>query len=171
MIHLLGLHPNVSAFLETTKYSELKRWLLDHSDDGYDVIVGSHGPITKPDGTMIPPVLDLMTSYADHPRKLVHLNAHLESTAAGAFQILTRFYDKYKVDLVLPDFGPEAQERIALQMMHECHAIELLETGGHFDLAVHACSSRWASLPGNSYGQHQNSLDELSAIYAQAGGR
>ena len=63
---------NRKAFLDMIAHSEIGQALLDVSDNGYNVIVGS---------TAQHP--DLFNSYADHPRKLVRLNAKLSSTAAG----------------------------------------------------------------------------------------
>ena len=48
---------------------------------GYDVIVGG----------------ELFTDYSDHPRKLVTLNPKLKSTGAGRYQLLSRWWDAYRV--------------------------------------------------------------------------
>ena len=48
-------------------------------------------------------------------------------------------------------------------------AIALVEAGD-FAAAVHACRSRWASLPGAGYGQHENTLAALEEAYVVAGG-
>lgn len=62
---------------------------------GYDVIVGG----------------SLFTSYADHPRKLITLNPVLKSTAAGRYQLLSRYWDAYRSQLGLRDFSPASQTR------------------------------------------------------------
>ena len=49
---------------------------------GYDVIVGG----------------ELFTDYSDHPRKLVTLNPN-SSTAAGRYQLLSRWWDAYRKQL------------------------------------------------------------------------
>jgi muramidase (phage lysozyme) len=137
------MNPNRKAFLDTIAWS----------DDGYAVLVG---------GT-------LFDGYADHPRKVIQCNPKLKSTAAGRYQILARYYDAYKRQLGLPDFSPESQDRIAIQLIIECKALGDVDNG-YFETAVRKCRSRWASLPGAGYGQHENDLDSLRAVYVTAGG-
>jgi muramidase (phage lysozyme) len=154
------MHPNLKAFLDMIAYSEIGLGLLLVSDQGYNVIVGS---------TKNHP--DLFTSYADHPRKLVKLSDTLSSTAAGRYQILARFYDFYKKSLHLPDFGPDSQDKIALQLIRECKAVEDI-INGNVTAAIAKCQSRWASLPGAGYaGQHMNKLANLEQAFTNAGGK
>jgi muramidase (phage lysozyme) len=155
------MRPNLQAFLDTIAVSELGPDLLAESDNGYNVIVGSR-----------PSRADLFDSYADHPRKLVRLIIRgkiIESTAAGRYQILERYYDHYRMSLGLPDFSPESQDAIAIQLIRECRAIGDIEAG-NFDAAVTKCSSRWASLPMAGYGQHENDMGDLRAAFVAAGG-
>ncbi len=49
-------------------------------DHGYDVIVGGAN----------------FDDYADHPRKIVWIKQGLASTAAGRYQLLSRYWDVYK---------------------------------------------------------------------------
>lgn len=45
--------------------------------------------------------------HADHPRVLVDLpKLKIQSTAAGRYQLLRRYYDAYKKTLGLKDFAP-----------------------------------------------------------------
>lgn len=149
----------VCAFLDMLAVSELGAAQLADSDDGYDVIVGS---------TASRPLR--MSGYADHPRRLVDLHKlGIQSTAAGRYQILARYYDAYRTQLKLPDFGPESQDRIALQMIRECKALDDIQRGD-IAAAITKCRSRWASLPGAGYGQHENRLEHLLAAYRTAGG-
>jgi len=148
---------NVIAFLDMIAYSELKG-LIEISDRGYNVIVGS---------TLKKPIL--FSSYADHPRKLIQINANLKSTAAGRYQLLSRYFDVYRKRLNLNDFSPLSQDLIAIQQIKERKAIPLIKAG-KFEVAVTACSNIWASLPGNNYGQHTNDIAELKAAYINAGG-
>jgi len=150
---------NRRAFLDMIAHSELGAKLLALSDNGYNVIVGSTP--SKP---------DLFTSYADHPRKLVYLpKLNISSTAAGRYQLLKRYFDAYKASMRLPDFSPASQDAIALQQIRERGALPLIDAGS-FDLAVARVSNIWASLPGATYGQHVNRLDDLRAAYERAGG-
>lgn len=152
------MNPQDQAFLDTIAYSEIGPRLLAESENGYNVLVGS-----------TPDAPNLFSSYADHPRQLITLPNGLESTAAGRYQILARYFDVYKQQLGLPDFGPDSQDRIALQMIGECQALDLI-SNGNIEQALYACRSRWASLPSAGYGQHQNTVPELLAAYRAAGG-
>lgn len=149
---------NLEAFLEMIAVSELGRELITMSDNGYNVIVGS-----TPANPM------LFHNYADHPRKLVQLKPGLASTAAGRYQLLARYFDAYKKLLKLPDFSPGSQDIIAAQQIRECRALSDIEAG-HIAVAIGKCSHIWASLPGNTYGQHQNTIASLEDAYERAGG-
>ena len=147
---------NRKAFLDMLGVSEGTS-TIPGSDGGYRVLVGS---------TAARPIL--FDNYADHPRIL---NKQFNSSAAGKFQILERFFDGYKKQLYLPDFGPSSQDAIALQMIAECHALDDIDAG-RFDDAVFKCRSRWASLPGANYsGQHMQKIKDLRLAYSSAGGR
>lgn len=150
---------NLAAFLDMIAVSELGRALIDVSDRGYNVLVGSTATVPR-----------LFTSYADHPRVLVDLaRLGIKSTAAGRYQILARTYDAYKQLLDLHDFSPASQDAIAAQMIKERGALPMLEDGD-FAGAVHVCNNLWASLPGSAYGQHENHLADLRSAYVAAGG-
>jgi len=122
--------------------------------DGYNVIAGG----TTFDG------------YTDHPRKLVVLNkAGLKSTAAGRYQLLSRYYDVYKKLLKLPASSSVSQDAIVIQQIRECKALGDVDAG-RFDIAVKKCARIWASLPGAGYGQHENKLADLRIAYVNACG-
>ena len=146
---------NLDAFLTMIAVSEGTEYIGDH---GYDCVVGS---------TMAHP--HLFDSYADHPRIAVRLSPTLISTAAGRYQVLARFYDAYKASLHLSDFSPASQDAIAAQMIRERHAFDDV-IAGRLESAIAKCSGTWASLPGNDYGQHQNTLASLQSAYTQFGG-
>lgn len=144
---------NEKAFLTMLALSEGTEH-IGH-EHGYNVLVG---------GTTF-------SSYADHPRKVVKLSKTLSSTAAGRYQILERYYDAYRIKLRLPDFSPASQDAIAMQLIRECRALDLINKGRIRD-AINACSSRWASLPGANYpGQRMNHMDDLLNAYRNAGGK
>jgi len=146
---------NRCAFLDALASSEIGEALLAVTDNGYNVLVGAtpSNPIT-------------FSSYAKHPGIL---NAALNSTAAGRYQLLFRWWSAYSVLLRLPDFSPLSQDLIALQQIRERRALPLIDSG-QFSQAIAACSNLWASLPGAGYGQHTNSLDSLKAAYILNGG-
>ena len=149
------MRTNLKAFLDMVATSEIGAELLELTDNGYDVLVGS-----------TPAHILRFTSYADHPNIL---NEKLNSTAAGRYQTLHRYYDAYKKKLDLPDFSPASQDAIAIEMITECHALADIEVG-FLASAIKKCSSRWASLPGAGYGQHENKFDDLKTAYLEAGG-
>ncbi len=146
---------NVRAFLDMLAFSEIGSVLLSLSDNGYNVIVGS---------TPAHPIL--FTDYSKHPRQYQKAQ---NSDAAGRYQFMGRYWEHYRVQLALPDFGPESQDIWAIQLIRECRALDLIQEG-KFPLAVEACRSRWASLPGAGYNQHENSLAALTDAYTDAGG-
>lgn len=156
---------NVAAFLDMIAESEIDAYTRAHSDDGYNVLVGSHGPMTR-DGKDIPADVRLFQSYASHPDIL---NPAQNSTAAGRYQLLYRYYQPYAKLLHLPDFSPLSQDLIAIQQIREQRALPLIQAG-HITAAIAACSNIWASLPGNDYGQHQNAISMLTTAYTSAGG-
>lgn len=154
-----ALPQNRAAFLDMLAYSELGPKLLSLSDNGYNVIVGS---------TPANPIL--FTSYSDHPRKVVQINAKLKSSAAGRYQLLARYFDAYKKTLGLTDFSPASQDAIALRQIQERKAITDIDAG-RFDEAVAKVSNIWASLPGAGYGQHEHDIAYLRNVYVAAGGK
>jgi len=146
---------NLTAFLDTIAYSEgTDKPGQPSIDRGYDVLVGGA----------------LFSGYADHPRKLIDLpRLGIKSTAAGRYQILARFYDAYKQQLGLPDFSPASQDKIAIQLIRECKALDDVNAGRVAE-ALAKCKSRWASLPGAGYGQHEHKVETLVSIFKQKGG-
>ncbi|UZZ12464.1 glycoside hydrolase family 104 protein [Ectopseudomonas mendocina] len=148
--------PNVLAFLDMLAWSEGTDHPRQRSrDQGYDVIVGG----------------ELFEGYADHPRRLVALpRLGIKSTAAGRYQLLSRYFDAYKKQLGLPDFSPLSQDKIALQQIRERRALPDIQAG-RIPEAISKCRNIWASLPGAGYGQHEHKLESLIAHYLAAGGR
>lgn len=155
MAVITGVHPNVRAFLDMIAYSEgTDNGKQRTNDHGYDVIVGG----------------ELFTGYKDHPRKLVSLGKlGIKSTAAGRYQLLSRYFDAYRKQLGLDDFSPLSQDMIAVQQIKEQRALQNI-INGDFVKAVHLVKNIWASLPGAGYGQHENKLMDLAAVYQRKGG-
>lgn len=157
------MNENRQAFLDMLSVSEGTSTSPATQNNGYDVIV------TGVDG-----VPEVFTDYSDHPfangRPPKQVNsAGLYSTASGRYQQMLHWWPAYKKQLNLADFGPPSQDLLAIQLIRECQALPLIDAGS-FDDAVHACRSRWASLPGAGYGQFENSMDKLRAAYVAAGG-
>lgn len=149
---------NVLAFLDMLAWSEGTSTSKYTKDDGYDVVVGG---IDSP---------NTFTSYAAHPGILVTVNSQgLKSTAAGRYQVLKKYAAAYISLLSLPDFGPVSQDRIAIKQITEQHALADIQAG-NIASAISKCSNIWASLPGNTYGQHMRSVDDLIAHFVADGG-
>ncbi len=149
------MHPNTKAFLDTIAYCEIGPALLKASDNGYNVCVGS---------TAAKPIL--FDSYAEHPR--IRSEA-MTRDAAGRYQFMGRYWEHYRAQLALPDFGHDSQDRWAIQLIRECKALGDIEAG-RFALAVQKCRSRWASFPGAGYGQPEKPIDLMLQAYTKAGG-
>lgn len=148
----MRLWDNRSMFLSLISHSEGTDKYGD--DEGYNVIVGG----------------SLFHDYSDHPRKRVWIESIQNySTAAGRYQILERYYDHYKKQLGLPDFGHDSQDRIALQLIRECKALDDIDNGD-IESAIIKCSSRWASFPGAGYNQPEHDMETLLSFFKKIGG-
>ena len=144
-IELLG-NTNVKAFLALIKYTE---------GAGYQTLFGG----------------ERFTSFDDHPRRAVTKTLggkSVTSTAAGAYQFLSRTWDECAQACALPDFSPVSQDIAALYLIERRRALNaLLE--GDWKTALERCNREWASLPGAPYGQPTKSLETcLSFLYANA---
>ncbi|MEG1350399.1 MAG: glycoside hydrolase family 104 protein [Hafnia sp.] len=150
-----AINPQRKAFLDMLAWSEgTDKPGQPTKNHGYDVIVGGA----------------LFSDYSDHPRKLVTLNPKLKSTAAGRYQLLSRWWDAYRKQLGLKDFSPASQDAVALQQIKERRALELIDAGD-IRQAIDRCSNIWASLPGAGYGQFEHKVDNLIAKFKEAGGK
>lgn len=157
------MQANRKAFLDAIAYAEGTDPGHPLSQDrGYDVIVtGVDGP-------------EIFTDYRHHPffggRKSRVINSKgLTSNASGRYQFMLKDYLHYKTLLHLPDFGPESQDKWALQLIRERRALDDIDAG-HFQVAVGKVSNLWASLPGAGYGQPERRMASLENAYEQAGG-
>lgn len=149
-----ALNAQRKAFLDMLAWSEgTDKPVQPTKNHGYDVIVGG----------------SLFTSYADHPRRLITLNPRLKSTAAGRYQLLSRYWDAYRSQLGLRDFSPASQDAVALQQIKERRALQLIDEG-YIRQAIDRCSNIWASLPGAGYGQHEHKIENLLKKFKEAGG-
>lgn len=147
---------SINAFLDLISWSEGTSTIAA-SDDGYNVLYGG----------------GLFKSYQDHPRlKLTFpINGKpVTSTAAGRYQLLARYWDAYRVSLrLVGGFTPENQDRVALQQIRECRALDDIKSGRIAE-AIAKCSNIWASFPGNTYGQNPHRLDKLLGRWVELGG-
>lgn len=165
------MNKNRKAFLDMIAHSEGTSTSSATKCDGYDVIV-----------TGADRVPETFTSWADHPfangrRSKVINSKGLFSSASGRYQFMLRDWTHYRRLLALDDktnypdgpFSPRAQDDWAIQLIRERSALPLIDLG-EFAAAVRRVRNIWASLPGAGYGQHENDLDALLAVYKGAGG-
>lgn len=108
------------------------------------------------------------TSYADHPRQSVK-KWGLTSTAAGAYQALTKSWDETARIMGLGDFSPVNQDMFALGRIAARGALGDVKAG-NFDAAISKLNKEWASLPGSPYGQKTLSWETARAVFASNGG-
>jgi muramidase (phage lysozyme) len=115
---------------------------------------------------------DLFDSFDDHPRQ-IHTrptrNGPLTSSAAGAYQFLTRTWDALAKQYGLDSFDPMNQDLGAVALIAGRGALQDVK-GGNFDAAVRKCSHEWASLPGAGYGQPERTLAQAIEVYVTHGG-
>lgn len=144
--------PNVRAFLRMLRHGE------GTSDEaGYRRMFGGK----------------LFESFADHPRDA---QTHglggksLTSTAAGAYQFLSKTWDGLVKQYGFADFSPKNQDLAAVALIKGRTALDDV-IAGRFEIAVGKCAREWASLPGSPYGQPVISMAKAKQVYEAAGGR
>jgi muramidase (phage lysozyme) len=144
----LLLNPNVIGFLTVIRTGEGTLGV-----DGYRTLYG---------GT-------LFDSFADHPRKLIKAG-RWTSTAAGAYQFLSRTWDALVKQYGFKDFSPENQDLGAIALIKGRKALDDV-LNGDISQAINKCNKEWASLPGSPYGQPTMTLEKALRVYKEAGGR
>lgn len=159
----MKISDNLQAFLDALAWSEGTSTSPATKCSGYDVIV------TGIDGKP-----EIFTDFSDHPfnkgRPSKKINSRgLTSNASGRYQFMLKDWEHYKAQLGLPDFGPDSQDKWAIQLIKERKALPDIEAG-NIESAVNKCRNIWASLPGAGYGQREHSMEELIARYKAAGG-
>lgn len=99
----------------------------------------------------------------DHPRQVVKASGYT-STAAGAYQILSRTWDDLRANGVdLPDFTPANQDKAAVALIKRRGALADV-LAGRFDKAIAKTNKEWASLPGSPYGQPTLSMQRARNV-------
>jgi muramidase (phage lysozyme) len=154
-------HSNVRAFL----------WMLRHgegtqAEDGYRIVFGGRRFVGK-DG-----IIGTLDDFADHPRGAITATLAgkpITSTAAGAYQFLSRTWDGLVKQYGFADFSPKNQDLGAVALIKGRKALDDV-IAGRFEAAVMKCNKEWASLPGSPYGQPVVTMAEARREYEQAGG-
>ena len=136
-------------------------WMLRHAEG----TAGQNGYRTMFGG-------GLFNSFEDHPRQRIRRRSgtkYITSTAAGAYQFLSKTWDDCRDTLDLPDFSPASQDRAARFLIHRRGAMKDV-LAGRLEAAIKKCNKEWASLPGSPYGQPTVSLAKCKQLFAEAGG-
>lgn len=109
----------------------------------------------------------LFDSYDDHPRKVITAKSGsttLSSSAAGAYQFLTKTWDWINGIYKWSDFSPANQDEAAVALIaHRGALVDIL--AGRLETALAKCAKEWASLPGSPYGQPTISLTRAQKIW------
>lgn len=164
-------HSNRIAFLDMLAVAEGTSTSPATRMRGYDVIVtGVDGkPETFDDFAAHPFAPEYPgNNHMRRPSKVINKSG-LTSNASGRYQFMLVHWDHYRDQLSLPDFGPESQDKWALQLIRERSALPLIDAGSLSE-AVARCRNLWASLPGAGYGQPEHSFERLRTAYMNAGG-
>lgn len=110
----------------------------------------------------------LFDGFADHPRVSISAGAWT-STAAGAYQFLSRTWDECRDALGLDDFSPASQDLAAVFLIRRRGALPDV-LAGRLPEAIAKCNREWASLPGSPYGQPTRTLQQATDVYLKSGG-
>lgn len=111
-------------------------------------------------------------SFHDHPRSPQTYKMGgkpITSSAAGAYQFLTRTWDGLVKQYGFKDFSPESQDLGAVALIKGRKALDDV-IAGRFEVAIMKCNKEWASLPGSPYGQPVVTIKKAREVYEQAGG-
>ena len=134
-------NPNVQAFLALIRHCE---------GAGYTTLFGG----------------GIVEQTEDHPRIAITRTLGgkpITSTAAGAYQFLSRTWDECVKALDLPDFTPASQDQAALYLIERRRALPAV-LDGDWETAIERCNREWASLPGSPYGQPTKSMAKCLAF-------
>lgn len=112
----------------------------------------------------------VIEDLSDHPRTRHRFRETTGkrnfTTAAGRYQFLESTWDDLAKRLGLEDFGGEAQDLAAIELLRRAGALDaVLE--GDFDTAVQKSGKTWASLPSSTYDQPTRSQDWVDRFMAE----
>lgn len=110
--------------------------------------------------------------FKDHPRigyTYPTKAGSITSTAAGAYQFLSKTWDSCQKALSLPDFSPRSQDLGCIFLLKQAGALSAIKAGD-FKTAIEKTKRIWASLPGDVYGQGGKNFAQATAFFKQGGG-
>jgi muramidase (phage lysozyme) len=141
--HAALQHKNVVAFLHLIREGE-----TNQTDNAYREMFG---------GALFP------APPWRHPHRAVTVGRYT-STAAGAYQFLSRTWDGLVSQFHFEDFSPFNQDLGAVALVAQHGALEDVIVGRITD-AVQKCRKEWASLPGAGDGQVEITFGQALATY------
>ncbi len=145
-------HPNLQAYLRMIRHAEGTA-----DEDGFRRMFAGR----------------LVDDLKDHPRTPVTAKLGgrpITSTAAGAYQFLSKTWSECQAALWLPDFSPASQNLAAAFLIRRRGALADV-LAGRISRAIDKCNREWASLPGSPYGQPTITLSKALSLYASHGGQ
>lgn len=134
-------HPNVAAFLRVIREGE-----SNQTDNAYRMLYGG----------------GFFSSFADHPHQVITSNG-ISSSAAGAYQILSKTHAGLVEKYSFSDFTPATQDEMAVALIQGRGALQDLLRGDLSEV-LDKCSWEWSSLPPHRY-PGQGGLD-AKRVYA-----
>lgn len=146
-------HPNVRAFLFVIRAGE-----GTSDNDGYRRMFGGE-------------LFDVSGGWY-HPHRVItktHGGKPISSSAAGAYQFLSKTWRSLQEQYGIESFDPAWQDFGAVALIAGRKALDAL-LAGRLDEAITRCNREWASLPGSPYGQPTISLAKCREVYFLHGG-
>jgi len=140
-------YKNIRAFLIMIQYAE-----GTYGNDGYKKLYGGGS----------------FNDFSKHPNT-PQTKWGITSTAAGAYQILSKTWAELQAKLGLTDFSPVSQDKAAIELIRRRKALDDVYAG-RFKEAIAKCRKEWASLPGAGYGQNEKNIQNLLSVIKVAGG-
>lgn len=141
----LRTNPQVQQMLQMLKSAEGTAGL---GEDGYNVLFGG----------------ETFSGYDDHPRVSKPFTGtdgkSNRTTAAGAYQFLSRTWDDASKAVGVTDFSPESQDKVAIELIRRRGALDNVLTGD-FEGAIEKLGQEWASLPSSPYAQPKRTMEEV----------
>lgn len=119
-----------------------------------------------------PPGVYSLTDLSDHPRRVIAVTIKgkiIPSSAAGAYQFLTRTWDELVDKYGFEDFSPQCQDEAAVGLFVRRNALDAA-IAGSLAVWLDRCSYEWASLPPGRYGQGELSIQDVVNVFKQYGG-
>ncbi len=141
-------HDNVAAFLRVIREGE-----SNQNQDAYNLYFGG----------------EHFESFADHPRQ-THTRGSLTSSAAGAYQFLSRTWDGLVKQYHFPDFSPINQDCGAVALIAGRGALQSV-LQGDLNAAIRVVNKEWASLPESPYGQPVLTFARAREVFIGYGGQ